>query len=357
MALTLTELNAYTNDLVVPRTTDVIYKDDPLFMRLMSRRRINFDGGRQIQRPLMHAELNGDAFTRGSTFNTAYVETDTALVVNPKYYYVGITLYGEDDIINRGRQAAFSQVELKFANASKKMAKLLAQATYRDGQSSAGDVTTSAGILSASHHLDGLLAWVDDGSDASSYQTATGLTKSFAAVGGITRNDMFNTAPTFSGAVTPASAVSGLNSYVDRDFAAWSLTEINTAYGYAQYGSDFADLLMTTRNGWNRFWVAIQPNQRYLDKESDVGKIGFKSLRFNSSEVVVGQYMPENLLLGLNTKYIEMYITTVKKFQFGFTGFKEAANSLMLTGQFLFAGNLLVANPRTCFKVTGAGLS
>jgi len=62
------------------------------------------------------------------------------------------------------------------------------------------------------------------------------------------------------------------------------------------------------------------------------------------------------LLLGLNTNYLELYISENKKFQFGFTGFKEAQNSIDIAGQFLFAGNLVAPNPRTSFKVVGPAL-
>lgn len=46
----------------------------------------------------MYAELRGGAFTRGGTFDISYVQTDTALNVLPKYYYVNATLFGTDNV-------------------------------------------------------------------------------------------------------------------------------------------------------------------------------------------------------------------------------------------------------------------
>lgn len=360
MSLALTELNAFTHQEIVRRTTEVIFKQSPLFVRLMGRNMIKFQGGTQIQRPLIFAELNGDFFSKGDTFNIAYVQTDTALLANMKQAYINVTLYGTDDILNGGRNSAFSQVETKFTNASLTMAKKLAQALYKDGQSTQADVTTSGGLLSTNKAFDGLLAWIDDGNNGSgNYTTATDITKSFTSVGGITRSDMFTTAPSFgSGSVTPLSAVSGMNAYTERNFVDFQLKTVSYAIGQAWFGSEYPDLLLVQQNGWQRVWNSIQPNQRYMDQAGDVAKIGFKSFKINGmSEVVVDKYMPDNLMLGLNTNYLEMYISARDKFQFGFTGFKESQGSIDLAGQFLFAGNLMVPNPRTCFKLIGSALS
>jgi hypothetical protein len=355
MALTLSDLTAFTEQYIVERTTDVIFKQSPLFTRLLNRRRMRFHGGTYIQRPIIYSELNGDWFSKGDTFNIAYVPTDTAFTVNMKTNYVNVTLYGIDDILNRGPQAAFSIVESKFANASMKMAKLIATALYQDGQSSVSPPFT--GALSGTKSLDGLLAWIDDGNSSGSYTTATDMTKSFLTVGGVTRTDLFATAPSFSTGLTPISAVQGANSYVNRGYSAFSVNDINTAHGAAWFGNDFVDLMVGTQTGWNRIWNTLQPQQRYYDKDSDVGKVGFQSFRFNTAEVAIDKYIPNDgtngLLLGLNTNYLELYVSENKKFQFGFTGFKEAQNTIDIAGQFLFSGNLICPNPRTSYKMVG----
>src|ERR1700747_3390894 len=130
MALNLSDLTAYTYQYIVPRTTDVIYLNSPVFTRLSSRNMERFSGGTQIQRPLIYNELNGDAVGRGEAMNIDYVTTDTALLVNMKVYYVSIVLYGYDSMQNDGPAAVFSQVETKFQNAALKMAKLLATNMY-----------------------------------------------------------------------------------------------------------------------------------------------------------------------------------------------------------------------------------
>jgi hypothetical protein len=102
--------------------------------------------------------------------------------------------------------------------------------------------------------------------------------------------------------------------------------------------------------------------QRYnMDASgTDVGKIGFNAFQFNASTVVVDKYIPSDntngVMFGLNTNYLELYSSDAKSAQFGFTGFKEAQQSLDVAGQFVWAGNLINANPRTCFKLVGTVL-
>ena len=113
MDLSITEVNALTNIYIVPKTTDTIFKNDPLLTRLLNRRKITFQGGQLIQRPLIYADLNGDFFDRGNTFNVSYVLTDTALQANMKYAYVNITLYGTDDV---GREFGRTLIQRHLVN-------------------------------------------------------------------------------------------------------------------------------------------------------------------------------------------------------------------------------------------------
>lgn len=321
MALTLTELDAYTLKYIVPRTTDVIFLNSPTFTRLHTRNMERFNGGLQIQRPIIVGELNGDALGRGDAMNVDFVTTDTALVVDMKAYYVNITLYGFDSMRNDGELAIFSQVEVKFQNAALKMAKLLATNMYLNGI-----------LAGRTKHIDGFAEWYDDGN-------------LFSQVGGINRADIT--------AVTSPSTVGGLNAFT-QTLTTFTLPQLNTAYGNAWFGNDHPDLISATQNGWNLIWNAIQPNQRYYDKDSDLGIAGFQAFRFNAAEVVIDKYMPtgtNGVMFLFNTKYIEWYFSTNPKFQFGFTGFKESNNTIDVAGQFLVGSNIVVPNPRSGAKL------
>lgn len=356
MALTLSDINAFTTNKIVPKSTEVIFKNDPLLTKILAQNNVVYDGGMQIQRPLMYAKLWADAFTRGDMFDIGYRKTDTAFVVSPKFYAANITLLGTDDVINRGPAAAFSTVQSKMLNASLVMAETLSLAIYRDGQ----------GYASSARHIDGLMAWVDDGSTNATYSSGATYTRSLASVGGITRSDIL--AGPSTGDESTYATVGGINAYTHRNVTTFTLDDLNRAYGFAWFGSDAPDLLVTTQGAYNRIWKATTPNQRYMERDTVLAKVGFQSFRFNGAEVVISKYFQDAVtgygagsglggILGLNTKYIEMYVSDNPKFKFGFTGFKEAQNTLDVSGQFLFAGNLIYVSPRTGFKMVGTGLS
>ena len=318
MALTYDDLTSKTNKFIVPGLVDEVYKAAPVFTRLRTRNMERFEGGTAIRHPIMYARLKGGPFTRGASFDTSYVQTDTALEVLVKYYYVNVTLYGTDNVLNRGPEAAMSYVESKMANAGLRMAELLGTDIWLDGQG-----TNSTAIA-----LDGAQAAIDDGTN---YATYAGLTRADIATG----------------------ANNGINSYYLNVGGNLALSQVQTAYGACWFGSEHVDLIATTQPVWDVFWNKIQPQQRFMEADTDVAKIGFQSMRYNGASVVVDMYIPAGFMFGLNTKYIQFWITTYPKYQFGFTGWKEAQNTDDVSGQYLFGGNLLFIAPRLMFKLSG----
>ncbi len=318
MALTYQDITAYTVDDVIPKATEVVFLNSPVFSRLYSRRKERFTGGLTIRRPIIYGELNGDAIGRGDGFSLDYVPTDTALQVNMKAYYVGVVLYGWDAMLNDGPAAVFNQVELKFQNASMTMAKKLAVNMYLND------------VAPREKHLTGFDQWYDDGND-------------YPTIGGLTRSDLG----------VSAGTVGGMNAYT-ATLTSFTLQDLNRAYSNAYFGNEHVDLIPVTLNGWDLIWNATQPMQRFMDTNSDLAKIGFQTFRFNAAEVVVDRYMPTGTngrMFGLNTNYIEWYFSQNPKFQFGFTGFKEAQGSLEVAGQWLVGCNIVCPNPRTGFKL------
>lgn len=264
--------------------------------------------------------MNGAAFQRGGTFNISYVQTDTALEVVPKFYYVNVTLFGTDNVLARGPEAAMNYVESKMVNASGKMAKLLGTDVFLDG----------TGVVSGTINLDGMLQALDNGN-------------AYASYGGILRTDL---------GVPNGTNNAGINAH-HAALATFTMQGMQTAYGAAWFGNEHIDLIVTTQFIWNLIWNKILPQQRFQEESSDVAKVGFQSLRWNGASITVDQYCPASHIFGLNTKYIQFWISTLPKYQFGFTGFKEAQNTDDVAGQYLFSGNLLFPAPRLFFVLDG----
>jgi hypothetical protein len=317
MALTYSDLDAFTNDKILPRSVDIVFANDPAFVRLHTKNAERITGGVQIRQPLTIDELKGGAAGRGEGFDIDYVVTDSALAVNLKLYWTNITLIGYDELQNQSPESVFSLVETKWENASRTMAKLLAQSMYNHGQGS------------RSKHANGFLEWYDDGN-------------TYASVGGIARSD-----------VGTVGTVGNLNAYV-ADITSWSLKQINTAYANAWWGPDNVDLIVCPVAGWQRFWESLQPMKQILSDGGDIYNAGFAGFRFNGAEVVVSRYIPDAVMYGVNTDYVQWLFSSVPKFQFGFTGWKTDQRSIDVAGQQLVAHNIIIASPRTGFKLTSS---
>ena len=308
------------HDHIAPRSTDIIYAASPVFTRLSTRNAEKFTGNSRIRRPVIVGELNGDFMARGEGVNIDFVTTDAALAVNMTVAWVNITLYGFDAMNNDGPEAIFNQVEMKFLNASMKMAKILATNMWLNGQGA------------RTKYLNGFDEWLDDGT-------------TYPTVGGQTRTDING---------IPNGTVGGLNAYV-ATLSSFTLNALNTAYGNACWGSDHPDLIAATQNGWNLIWQGIQPAQRFMTTDNDLANIGFQNMRFNAADVVVDRYLPTGTLgkmYGMNTTYAEWYFSMVDLFNYGWTGFKGAQGSIDVSGQFLVGSQLLYPNPRTGFKLS-----
>ena len=321
MSLSLTELDAYCHDHIVDRTTDIIFASSPILTRLEAGMD-KFTGNTRVRRPIIVGELNGDFMGKGDSMNIDFVTTDAAITCDMKVAWVNLTLFGYDAMNDDGPEAIFNQVEMKFLNASLKMAKLLATNMYLNGQ----------GVRTK--YLNGFEEWYDDGN-------------TYATVGGQTRSDINGIAN---------GTVGGLNAYT-ATLTSFTAAQINTAYGNACWGSDHPDIIACTQNGWNLMWQAAQPSMRYTNNDNDLANVGFQNFRFNAADVVIDRYLPTGSspigkMYLMNTQYIEWYLSQVELFQFGFTGFKGVPQTLDVAGQYVVGSNLMVPSPRTGAKLS-----
>jgi len=322
MALTWEDLNSKLQDHIIPAVADTVYKAAPTFVRLRTSNAQRFEGGLKIRHGIGYAELNGGPFQRGGTFTTDYVQTDSAVEVSPKYYYVNVTLFGTDDVLARGPEMAVDFAASKLANASAKMAKLIGTDLFLDGQ----------GTGSSTLSVDGFDAALDNGNTFTSY-------------GGVLRADL---------GISNGTNNQGINGYVASLASGFTLKAVTKAFGSCWFGSEHVDLIVSDQNSWDQFWNKMQPLQRVMEESSDVAKIGFQSFRFNGAQVSVDGYCPSGKMYGLNTRNENMlfFTSTLKRYQLGFTGFKEAQNSDDRAGQYLWGGNMLVPTSRYNFMLT-----
>jgi len=312
MPLPYNDITAVTVNDIVPELVDNYYKVSPPFVLVFKGETVKpFPGGNQIQQPIQYAPLKAGPFAPGGTFDISYVNTDTAMTFNVKYYYANVTIQGTQLPINRGSNAIMSFVEEKMINGSQALAQALAQDLYGDGQ---GTVTSQIA-------LDGLLAAYDDGTNYPSY-------------GGLSR------------AAVGSGANNGINGYYLNVGGPLAIPTLQKAYGQATLGNKQPNLLATTQLVYNSLYAKMVPAQRVMDTNSDLFSIGFQALRFNNQRLVVDQYCPAGYLFLMNTDFLNAHISEQELFSFGFTGFKELPNSVDASGQLCMAGNIVVSAPR-----------
>jgi len=134
----------------------------------------------------------------------------------------------------------------------------------------------------------------------------------------------------------------------------FSLQQLQVAYGQATFGPDQPNFIATTQSIYNSFWAKMLPMQRTTATDPELQSAGFTSFKFNGMSVVVDQYCPSGTIFGMNTDFIDAYVSEDPKFAFGFTGFKELPNSVDMAGQSLFGGNIVVTAPRLGFILQAA---
>lgn len=319
MALTYNDISAVTVNYISNDFVDNYYKVSPTFVKVWKSGAMAkpFPGGNQIQVPFQFAPLKAGPFAPGGTFDISYVETQTAMTFNVKFYYANVTVQGTQLPLNRGEAAVMNFLEPKVVNAEQALAQSLITGFFADGQ---GTVTPLIA-------LDGILAGYDDGTNYTSY-------------GGITRSAI------------ASGASQGINGYYYSNSSTnwpFSLQQLQTAYGQATFGPNQPNFIATTQSIYNSFWAKMIAMQRTYETDPDLQSAGFKSFKFNGMSVVVDQYCPANYIFGMNTDYIDAYVSDDPRFSFGFTGFKELPNSVDMAGQTLFGGNVVVTAPRLGF--------
>lgn len=325
MPLTYNDISAVTTNYISDEMVDNYYRVSPTFVKVWKGGSMAkpFPGGNQIQVPFQYAPLKAGPFPPGGTFDIGYVETQTAMTFNVKYSYASITVQGTQLPLNRGAAAVMNFLEPKVVNAEQALAQSLISQFFADGQ----------GTVSPLIALDGILAGYDDGSNYASYG---GITRSAIATGASVGINGY-----FFGNLTgsPVAATSW----------PFSLQQLQTAFGQATFGPNQPNFIATTQTIYNSFWAKMLPMQRTYEIDPDLQGAGFRSFKFNGMSVVVDQYCPSGNVFGMNTDYIDAYVSDDPRFGFGFTGFKELPNSVDMAGQTLFGGNVVVTAPRLGF--------
>lgn len=329
---------------ILPDVTDGVFRNDPLLAYFRKNSVMPWQGGVNYQENVLYDSYTPVAFASGDTFSLADQQIITGTTVTLRKYGVGVTVqYDKIKIDMAGPLAAFDHLDAQMQVAGFSLSGLLTNDLYKDGQ-------TSGRTLS----MNGLDEALNDGTTTgyrgntySSY-----LTVPRTSVAGALNSPMTGPTADVSGALTYPILESGWQSCVR--------------------GPEKPDLMITSNLGFSYIKMVFQPQQRFETTDPD---FGFTTQKLNDTKIVASNYTPGTraastvdtklgyvaiatgeTLWFLNTKKFRLYVSTDPLFSFGFTGFKVAQDSLIMSGQYCAGVNFTCQAPwssRYLFNITG----
>lgn len=218
-----------------------------------------------------------------------------------KFYYANITISGADKYKNMGDSQVLDFVKQKT---------MAAEMTLKD---KIGDGIYSAGTVA--NDIGGLRLLVDNAN----------------TVGGIDQG-------TYSWA----------QAQEDSTTTTLSLSALQTMYNSLSINGKTPSVITATRANYNRLWVLLQPQQRFVDSES--AKAGYQSLMFNGTPFIVSSKCPASHIFMLNEEFLALYYHPQRNFEM--EPFQKPGNQDVETAKVFWMGNLGTSNPRMNGKFT-----
>ncbi len=296
MALTWDQVSGITEKKFLPKLYDNVFYSSPLLKRLKEKAYKKLDGGTSIMVPLEYDDITSSGwYTGADTLSTSDNETMTAAEFTWKQLYANISITRRDELINSGDSQKVDLVKSKMKNAEKTMSSLLSAGIYNDG-------TTSNAII-------GLRAIIGTGD----------------TVGGISQ-----------------TSYSWWQGQVDSSTTAFSLAALQTVYSNCTWNNESPSVIMATKANYNRYYAALQPQQRFMDSETAKG--GFSSLMFNGVPFIADDYAPTSHILLLNENYLHLCVH--KDEDMRFSGFQKPDAQNIRLGQIFWMGAMASSNNR-----------
>lgn len=304
MALNTSQLAAITQRLIIPKAVDNIFNSNPLLFRL-KQKGIKYSGGRTIVQPIVSAKTDATGFYSGfDNLSTTPNDVLTAATYEWRQAYSHVSISGEEELKNAGREAILNLLEAK-----RQVSELSLEDTLGTGLQSLG----------GSDQIDGLQLL---------FSTTTST-----AYGDIAQDDLATWAPNVR-----TLAVAGTV----------TMNELQRAYGLAVIGSDKPTIAITRQSVFDKYWTLLQPDQRFM---TDKGMGGFQTLMFNGIPLVVDSHVPgtdgsnqDNWVEFLNERYL--WLGVHKNVDFKVVPIAPTKDQDVRMVRILWAGNLITSSRR-----------
>lgn len=343
----------------------------PLEAYLKDHATVPWEGGAYNQNTFLTRGTIGGPFAKGDNFNTQQVNLLDEMIFTIKLYEENVTVDLVDgEVFNRGPRAVIDLTDVQMKAAVLTQSARLALDLSLHGQANASGI-----VGNRPTHINGWIEALNDG-------ITPGWDGSiFTAYGTRVRttDGIINSVPYFAG-------------NADGTTAPVSYTVVEETYQDCCIDGEHPDLGVMNKALYAYMKEKMQPQQRFAQEKDPIW--GVDGLRFNSAMLLVDHYFPSlkygkndsnigNWLTGtftspgtvgtgsnmptsttinvgevlswFNTNKMLLRISNSELFNGGFRGFVAANNNTRLSGQIMWAGNLMVLNPRMHKSVFGFG--
>ena len=276
MSLSLTELQAVTDDYWIKTPTDIYFFDSVMLYKLMGNGKMELDmvtagelvdGGLMIRVPLEYAPSNTGTYGTSTVFSTTKATILNAARFPWAGYHADNLIDLNDQVQNAGREA---MVDLAFSKIKN------IQTTIRDNMGT--NIFQTNGYTGAGADL----GWVGLGNMFD--------TNGADLYGQIAQNDM----PTWAAnVITTSEAIS---------FPV--LQNIRRTASIGQSIAKKPDLYVTTEALRDGYESTLQIQARYKDEE--LLRVGFMNVKFGEAPVVADDKAAANTLYAMNTRFIKI---------------------------------------------------
>ena len=302
MALTWDQISGITEKKFIKKMADNIFDSNPLLKRLKEKSYEKLDGGTSIMVPLNYATTTASGwYTGADSLSTSDNENITAAEYQWRQIYANISITRLDELKNSGDSAKLSLVKSKVQIAEKTIMDTMGTALYNDG-------TTLNALV-------GLKAIVGTAS----------------TVGGIAQ-----------------STNSWWAGQVDSSTTTFSIAALQAQFNACSVDSDSPTVIMATRANYNRYYAALQPQQRFMDSETAKG--GFSSLMFNGAPFIADSHCPASHIFILNEKYLHLFVHQDEDMRF--EPFQKPINQNVKVAKVFWMGALGSSNNRLHGKLS-----
>jgi hypothetical protein len=306
MSISITDLNTFCRETVVPKLVDNIHRIGPTIFKLLDSP-AKFTGTPMSIAITYAKNTNAQFYGANATLNVATIEQDTKVQYTPVRSNTALTLEGLDMAVNQGDGKVLDMVKERVK---------VAETSLKDLFSSSLFATTQSNAFTGLHTV-----------------AAAGGT-----LGGVAQSDV----ATWQG----SSGLNGCGGGPDASTTALTQTALDLHYESAMMGNEQPDFGVTTYAIYSGIvGKYMEPYMRYANADTKMGNMGFQGIKYRNSELWADAQCATGSIWFWNSNHL--YMAVVPGYNFKFIDFVYQPNKDQQTAMIRWYGQLICESRRS----------